>query len=141
MKKYLIIALSLLAVLMGAVACEKQGAVEEEEPIVGAPSKIFMCHDNENGIYWELSFINDSMCRIKAKTSNGTCLLRHRCSYSHLKVEFDFPFEIPADKSASGKDEKYLFLDGRLKDGKIIIDFRRYNDDGSMGDIKQYTFN
>ena len=141
MKKYLIIALSLLAVLMGAVACEKQGAVEEEEPIVGAPSKIFSCHDKENGINWDLSFINDSMCLITAKTSNGTCRLRHSCSFSNLKFKFGFPFEIPADKSASGKDEKYLFLDGRFKDGKIIIDFKRYNDDGSMGATKQYTFN
>ncbi|MBR3562623.1 MAG: hypothetical protein IKN93_02230 [Bacteroidales bacterium] len=141
MKKYLIIALSLLAVLMGAVACEKQGAVEEEEPIVGAASKIYSCHDKENGIKWDLSFINNSMCRITAKTSNGTCLLRHSCSFSNLRFKFGFTFEIPADKSASGKDEKYYFMDGRLKDGKIIIDFKRYNDDGSMGATKQYTFN
>ena len=81
------------------------------------------------------------MCLITAKTSNGTCRLSHGCSFSHLKLKFNFPFEIPADKSASGKDEKYLFLDGRIKDGKIIIDFSRYNDDGSMGATKQYTFN
>ena len=141
MKKYLIIALSLLAVLMGAVACEKQGAVEEEEPIVGAASKIYSCYDNENGIKWDLLFINNSLCRITAKTSNGTCRLSHSCSFSNLKYNFCFSFGIPADKSASGKDEKYFFWNGRLKDGKIIIDINRYNDDGSMGATKQYTFN
>ncbi len=140
MKKYLIIALSLLAVLMGAVACEKQGAAEEEEPVVGASSKPYSCYDKENGIKWDFSFINNSMCRITAKTSNGTCRLSHGCSFSNMTFKFDFPFEIPADKSASGKDEKYFFLDGRLKDEKIIIDFIRYNDDGSRGAIKQYTF-
>ncbi|MBQ6015586.1 MAG: hypothetical protein IJL22_04725 [Bacteroidales bacterium] len=140
MKKYLIIAFSLLVVLLGAVACEKQGAVEEEEPIVGATSKIYSCSDNENGIKWRLLFINDSQCEFIADTSKGYCAIKHRYSFSNLKYKFGFPFEIPADKSASGKDEKYLFKNGRLKDGKIIIDFNRYNDDGSMGATKQYTF-
>ena len=141
MIKYLIIALSLLAVLMGAVACEKQGATEEEEPIVGAPSKFYSCSDNENGIKWDLSFINDSMCLIMAKTSNGTCWLRHSCSFSNLKYNFGFSFGIPADISASGKDEKYIFMDGRRDAGKnIIINISRFNDDGSRGAFKEYTF-
>lgn len=140
MKKYLIIALSLLAVLMGAVACEKQGA-EEEEPIVGAGSKIYSCHDKENGIKWQLHLMGDSMCEVTAKTSKGICNQINSILYSNKTFRFRFDIKIPADKSASGKDEKYLFLDGRFKDGKIIIDFKRYNDDGSMGATKQYTFN
>ena len=140
MKKYLIIALSLLAVLMGAVACEKQGAAEEQEPIVGADSKLYSCSDKENGIKWMLIILDNSTCDIRADTSKGYWKQRKSYSYSNLIFKFGFPFEIPADKSASGKDEKYYFMNGSLKGGRIIIDIKRYNEDGSIGPAKQYIF-
>ena len=139
MKKYLIIALSLLVVLLGAVACEKQGGEEEELP--DASAKAYSCFDNENGIKWTISFLDKSTCEIYAKTSKGSLRKSKTCSYSNKTYKFGFPFEIPADKSASGKDEKYYFMNGSLKGGRIIIEIKRYNEDGSIGPAKQYTFN
>lgn len=139
MKKYLIIAFSLLAVVLGAVACEKQGG-EEEEPIVGAASKIYSCSDKDNGIIWQLYFMGDSMCEVTAKTSKGICNQMKSFLYSNKRFRFGFDIKIPVDKASSGKDEKYRFLDGVLKDGMILVDISRYNDDGSRGELKRYLF-
>ena len=139
MKKYLIIALSLLAVLMGVVACEKQGAEEEELPSTGA--KDYTCSDNENGIKWTISFLDKSTCEIYAKTSKGSLRKSKTCSYSHKKYRFGFTIEVPANKSSSGKDEKYLFHEAVIATPRLIVRISRFNDDGSRGASKDYTFN
>jgi hypothetical protein len=139
MKKYLIIAFSLLVVLLGAVACEKQGG-EEEEPVVGADSKLYSCSDNDNGIIWQLHLMGDSMCEVTAKTSKGICYQINSILYSNNTFRFRFDIKIPVDKASSGKDEKYRFLDGVIKDRMFLIDICRYNDDGSRGELKRYLF-
>ncbi len=138
MKKYLIIAFSLLVVLLGAVACEKQGA--EEEGLPGAGAKAYTCTDNENGITWKISFINKSLCEILAKTSKSSLKKTKGYIYSGSNYKFAFTIEIPDNMSLSGKVEKYLFQEARFVDPRLIVEFSRYNDDGSRGTIKSYIF-
>jgi hypothetical protein len=138
MKKYLIIAFSLLVVLLGAVACEKQGAEEEGLPSAGA--KAYTCTDNENGITWKISFINKSLCEILAKTSKSSLKKTKGYIYSGSTYIFAFTIEIPDNMSLSGKVEKYLFQEARFVDPRLIVKFSRYNDDGSRGTIKSYIF-
>ena len=138
MKKYLIIALSLLAVLMGAVACEKQGAEEEDLP--GVKAHLFTCTDNENGIKWTFSFSTNSICSVEAKTSKGHFRDYNNYSRSNTTYKFNFPFIIRANISSSGNDEKYYFESGELEEGTLIISIARFNADGSRVPPKEYIF-
>ena len=138
MKKYLIIAFGLLAVLMGAVACEKQEAEEEELP--GASAKLWSCTDNENGIKWTFSFSTNSLCAVEAKTSKGHFRDYNNYSCSNTIYKFNFPFIIRANISSSGNDEKYYFESGKREEGTLIISIARFNADGSRVPPKEYIF-
>ena len=138
MKKYLTIALSLLVVLLGAVACEKQGG--EEEGLPGASAKAYTCTDNENGITWKISFINKSLCEILAKTSKSSLKKTNGYTYSGSKYIFPFTIVIPANMSSSGKVEKYLFSEGKIVEPWLVVLISRYNDDDSRGELKRYLF-
>lgn len=138
MKKYLIIAFSLLVVLLGAVACEKQGG--EEEGLPGASAKAYTCTDNENGITWKISFINKSLCEILATTSKSSLKKTKGYTYSGSNYTFAFTIDIPDHMSLSGKVEKYLFQGAKFVDPRLIVRLSRYNDDGSRGTPKDYLF-
>ena len=138
MKKYLIIAFSLLAVLLGAVSCEKQGAEEEELPTTDA--KVYSCSDDANGIKRTISFTDKSTCDIYVKTSKGSLRKRKNYSYSNKIYRFSFTIVIPAKISSSGKDEEYLFHWAEIATPRLIVRISRFNDDGSPGTPKDYYF-